>query len=106
MAAFPLGKGPHTREAGWALEPVRCRGEDKNLLPVQGIEVRSLGRADSSLVTIPTTPSLLIRSGRKRTDYFFCHMSFVSTDSICPFLGGLMSVPQPLNISSFSGKET
>jgi len=33
-------------------------------------------------------------------------MSFVSTDSICPSLGGLMSVPQPLNISSFSGKET
>ena len=45
-------------------------GEDKNILPLQGIELRSLGRADSSLVAIPTTTSLLIRSDSKRTDYF------------------------------------
>jgi hypothetical protein len=47
--ALPPGKGPQVpigQEAGWAPEPVWTqRLEEKILLPMPGIEPRSLGRS-------------------------------------------------------------
>lgn len=44
---------------GWTPEPARFSGEEKNLLPVSGIELFVVRCQGLILVTIPTEPSPL-----------------------------------------------
>ena len=50
---------PLNRRLGGTLSPCRLLKQEKNLLPVPGIELQFLGRPARSLVTIPTEPSWL-----------------------------------------------